>query len=245
MIRDVRVRGAREHNLKGVDVDTPRDVLAVFTGVSGSGKSSWRSARSYAEAQRRYFESVAPYARRLDPPGGGPKVGEITGLPPAVSLQQAPRGPHLAFLGGHGHQPLQLAAHAVLPAPAATRPAPNGSTRTRSRRTPRPVPRPACHGLGQVHDTTEDLLVPDPSLSVREGAVAAWPGAWQGKNLRDILDTLGYDVDRPWRELPRRTAGVDPVHRRAAGQSPCTRSGTPTASNGRTGARTRAPAGMC
>ncbi|RYZ32753.1 MAG: excinuclease ABC subunit A, partial [Myxococcaceae bacterium] len=61
----VRVRGAREHNLKHVDVDLPRDALVVFTGVSGSGKSSLAFGTLYAEAQRRYFESVAPYARRL------------------------------------------------------------------------------------------------------------------------------------------------------------------------------------
>jgi excinuclease ABC subunit A len=61
----VKVRGAREHNLKNVDVDIPRDALVVFTGVSGSGKSSLAFSTLYAEAQRRYFESVAPYARRL------------------------------------------------------------------------------------------------------------------------------------------------------------------------------------
>ncbi len=61
----VRVRGAREHNLKNVDVDLPRDALVVFTGVSGSGKSSLAFGTLYAEAQRRYLESVSPYARRL------------------------------------------------------------------------------------------------------------------------------------------------------------------------------------
>ena len=60
----VRVRGAREHNLRNLDVDIPRDALVVFTGVSGSGKSSLAFSTVYAEAQRRYFESVAPYARR-------------------------------------------------------------------------------------------------------------------------------------------------------------------------------------
>src|SRR4051812_19378477 len=59
----VRVRGAREHNLRNVNVDIPRDALVVFTGVSGSGKSSLAFATLYAEAQRRYLESVAPYAR--------------------------------------------------------------------------------------------------------------------------------------------------------------------------------------
>lgn len=63
---------------------------------------------------------------------------------------------------------------------------------------------PECHGLGRIHRTTEELLVPDPALSVRQGAIAAWPGAWQGKNLRDVLDALGYDIERPWRELEQK-----------------------------------------
>ena len=82
------MRGAREHNLRDVDVDVPRDALVVFTGVSGSGKSSLAFGTIYAEAQRRYFESVAPYARRLLNQAGRPEVDEITGLPPAVALQQ-------------------------------------------------------------------------------------------------------------------------------------------------------------
>src|ERR1700728_4777613 len=84
----VRVRGAREHNLKNVDVDIPRDSLVVFSGVSGSGKSSLAFGTLYAEAQRRYFESVAPYARRLIDQVGVPAVDSIDGLPPAVALQQ-------------------------------------------------------------------------------------------------------------------------------------------------------------
>src|ERR1700743_3004178 len=84
----VRVRGAREHNLKNVDVDIPRDALVVFTGVSGCGKSSLAFGTLYAEAQRRYLESVAPYARRLFHQMGVPEVDEIEGLPPAVALPQ-------------------------------------------------------------------------------------------------------------------------------------------------------------
>src|SRR5579871_4709140 len=84
----VRVRGAREHNLKDVDVDIPRNALVVFSGVSGSGKSSLAFGTIYAEAQRRYFESVAPYARRLIDQAGVPDVDAIDGLPPAVALQQ-------------------------------------------------------------------------------------------------------------------------------------------------------------
>src|SRR5215204_5421311 len=84
----VHVRGAREHNLKNVSVDIPRDALVVFTGVSGSGKSSLAFGTLYAEAQRRYLESVAPYARRLFHQLPVPNVDAIEGLPPAVALQQ-------------------------------------------------------------------------------------------------------------------------------------------------------------
>ena len=84
----VHVRGAREHNLKNIDVRIPRDALVVFTGVSGSGKSSLAFGTLYAEAQRRYLESVSPYARRLFHQMGVPEVDEIDGLPPAVALQQ-------------------------------------------------------------------------------------------------------------------------------------------------------------
>ncbi|MEV6833244.1 excinuclease ABC subunit UvrA [Streptomyces sp. NPDC051133] len=197
----VRVRGAREHNLKGVDVDIPRDVLAVFTGVSGSGKSSLAFGTIYAEAQRRYFESVAPYARRLIHQVGAPQVGEISGLPPAVSLQQRRSSPtsrsSVGTVTNLSNSLRMLFSRAGEYPPGAERLdsdafSPNTAAGAC----------PGCHGLGHVHETTEELLVPDPSLSIREGAIAAWPGAWQGKNLRDILDALGHDVDRPWRELP-------------------------------------------
>ena len=80
----VRVRGAREHNLKDVDVDIPRDALVVFSGISGSGKSSPAFGTLYAEAQRRYLESLSAYARRLIDQVGVPDVDAIYGMPPAV-----------------------------------------------------------------------------------------------------------------------------------------------------------------
>ena len=63
---------------------------------------------------------------------------------------------------------------------------------------------PKCHGLGRIYDMTEKSMVPDDSLTIRERAVASWPTAWQGQNLRDILVTLGYDVDKPWRDLSKK-----------------------------------------
>ncbi len=196
----VHVRGARENNLKNIDLDVPRDCMVVFTGVSGSGKSSLAFGTLYAEAQRRYFESVAPYARRLLNQVGVPEVGEITGLPPAVALQQRRGAPSsrssvgtittlsnlLRMLysraGSYPSGAAHLAAEAFSPNTAA------GAC-------------PRCSGLGLVHDVTEELLVPDTSLSIRDGAIAAWPGAWQGANLRSIVMGLDIDIDTPWRKL--------------------------------------------
>jgi excinuclease ABC subunit A len=63
---------------------------------------------------------------------------------------------------------------------------------------------PNCHGIGRVHEVSERSMVPDNGRTIKERAVAAWPTAWQGQNLRDILVTLGYDVDKPWRDLPKK-----------------------------------------
>ncbi|MCX5427276.1 excinuclease ABC subunit UvrA [Streptomyces sp. NBC_00257] len=196
----VRVRGAREHNLQDVSVDIPRDTLTVFTGVSGSGKSSLAFGTIYAEAQRRYFESVAPYARRLIHQVGAPAVGEVTGLPPAVSLEQRRSAPGARSSVGtvttlSNFLRMLFSRAGDYPAGAERLDSDAFSPNTAAGACPQ------CHGLGLVHRTTEELLVPDPSLSVRDGAIAAWPGAWQGKNLRDVLDALGYDIDRPWGEL--------------------------------------------
>ena len=78
----VRLRGGREHNLRNVDVDIPRDALVVFTGVSGSGKSSLAFGTLYAEARRRYLESVSPYARRLLHQLTVPAIDSINGSRP-------------------------------------------------------------------------------------------------------------------------------------------------------------------
>ncbi|WP_194965995.1 MULTISPECIES: excinuclease ABC subunit UvrA [unclassified Polaromonas] len=199
----VRVRGAREHNLKDIDVDIPRDALVVFSGVSGSGKSSLAFGTLYAEAQRRYFESVAPYARRLIDQVGVPDVDSIEGLPPAVALQQQRGTPsarssvgsvttlssfvRMLYSRAGNYPPRQPMLYAEDFSPNT----PQGAC-------------PHCHGLGHVFEVTEKLMVPDDTLTIRERAVAAWPPAWHGQNLRDILVTLGYDVDTPWRDLPKK-----------------------------------------
>ena len=88
MQKDIKVRGAREHNLKGVDVDIPRDSLTVITGLSGSGKSSLAFDTIYAEGQRRYVESLSAYARQFLELMQKPDVESIDGLSPAISIEQ-------------------------------------------------------------------------------------------------------------------------------------------------------------
>ncbi|KAA8399210.1 excinuclease ABC subunit A, partial [Acetobacter sp. DmW_125124] len=86
--QSIRVRGARVHNLKNVDIDIPRDKLTVMTGLSGSGKSSLAFDTIYAEGQRRYVESLSAYARQFLELMGKPDVDSIEGLSPAISIEQ-------------------------------------------------------------------------------------------------------------------------------------------------------------
>jgi len=88
MLKNIEVRGAREHNLKDVDVDLPRDKLIVITGLSGSGKSSLAFDTIYAEGQRRYVESLSAYARQFLELQSKPDVDSIEGLSPAISIEQ-------------------------------------------------------------------------------------------------------------------------------------------------------------
>src|SRR6187401_3619798 len=199
----VHVRGAREHNLKNISLVIPRDALVVFTGVSGSGKSSLAFGTLYAEAQRRYLESVSPYARRLFHQMPVPVVDEVDGLPPAVALQQQRGSPTTRSSVGSvttlsnllrmlysraGDYPK---GQSIIYAEGFSPNTPAGAC-------------PQCHGLGRVYEVTEQSMVPDDSLSIRERAIASWPTAWHGQNLRDISVTLGFDIDKPWRELPKK-----------------------------------------
>src|SRR5579885_248846 len=147
----VRVRGAREHNLKNIDVEIPRDALVVFTGVSGSGKSSLAFGTLYAEAQRRYLESVSPYARRLFHQLAVPSVDSIDGLPPAVALQQQRGAPtprssvgsvttlsnllRMLYSRAGNYPPGQ----GLLYAEAFSPNTPEGAC-------------PTCHGIGRIHE---------------------------------------------------------------------------------------------
>lgn len=164
----VTVHGARTHNLRDVSFTFPRDAMVVFTGISGSGKSSLAFDTLYAEAQRRFMESVAPHARRLIEQASAPDVDGIDGLPPAVALQQSRAGAQERSTVGSltrisvtlrllfSRAGLHPADIPFLPAEAFSPNNPQGAC-------------PACQGMGMVHEVKADALVPDGSLSIREG----------------------------------------------------------------------------
>lgn len=206
----VHVRGARLHNLRDVDVDLPRGRLVAFTGISGSGKSSLAFGTIHGESQRRYLESVAPFARRLIGSAVDPRVESVTGMPPTVALEQRTTvggsrstvgttttlstSIRLLYSRAGEHPPDVLERNSVLHSGRLTSDffspnTPDGAC-------------PRCHGAGVLREPTESSMVPDDSLSIADGAIAAWPGAWLGTNFRDILATLGIDIHAPWRELP-------------------------------------------
>ncbi|RPE29487.1 excinuclease ABC subunit A [Kitasatospora cineracea] len=197
----VRVRGARVHNLRDVDVAVPRGAVVAFTGVSGSGKSSLAFGTLFAQAQHRYLESVSPYARRLLRQVEAPQVDAVTGMPPAVALEQRRSVPSSRSSVGTISTMSNLLRMLLSRCGSYPPGAPRLDSDAFSPNTPAGAC-PECHGQGVLHRVTERSLVPDDSLSIRQGAVASWPGAWQGKNLRDLLGALGHDLDRPWRELP-------------------------------------------
>lgn len=195
----IEVRDAHLHNLRNVDVDIPRGTLVAVTGVSGSGKSSLAFGTIHGEGQRRYLESVAPFARRLIGSAVDPQVGSVEGLPPTVALEQSTSGGGARSTVGT----VSALSNSIRLLYSRAGDNPKGLySDSFSPNTPEGMC-PTCQGTGVVHEPTEESMVPDPTLSIEDGAIQAWPGAWAGKNFHDILATLGYDLDSPWQELPK------------------------------------------
>ena len=211
----VRVRGAREHNLKNVDLKIPRDALVVFTGVSGSGKSSLAFGTLYAEAQRRYLESVSPYARRLFHQMAVPEVDEIEGLPPAVALQQQRGSPTTRSSVGSVTTLSNLLRMLYSRAGDYPRGQPLLYAEVFSTNTPEGAC-PKCHGLGRVYEATERSMVPDDipdhprarRRGLADGMARAEPARYPDHariRRRPALARASEEGSR-----------LDPVHRRAA-----------------------------
>ncbi len=185
-------------------MEIPRDALVVFTGVSGSGKSSLAFGTLYGEAQRRYLESVSPYARRLFHQLGNPDVDEIEGLPPAVALQQQRGSPSTRSSVGSVTTLSNLLRMLYSRAGDYPPGQPLIYAESFSTNTPEGAC-PECHGLGRVYEVTEAVhgpgrLTHDPRAGRR--GLADRPGT--GRTSVRSSSRSGYDVDRPWRELSRK-----------------------------------------
>ncbi|WP_303323561.1 excinuclease ABC subunit UvrA [Actinomyces radicidentis] len=219
----IDVHGARVHNLKDVDVSVPLGQMVAVAGVSGSGKSSLALGVLYAEGARRYLESLSTYTRRRLTQAARPDVDEVEHVPAALALHQRPPVPgvrstfgtstevlnslRLAYsrLGHHqcpnGHLneptidvaldvPLHCSTCGVeFPQPGAESFAFNSDGAC-----------PTCEGTGEVREVDEDSLVPDESLTIREGAVRSW-GIFGIGWMWNVAEALGVRVDVPFREL--------------------------------------------
>ena len=204
MTEEIGVVGAREHNLSGFSVSLPHRQLIGICGVSGSGKSSLAFDTIYAEAQRRYLESVSPFTRHLLGAVSAPQVDRITGLPAAIAVKQLVSTPPENSSVGTLSQVSDLLR--VLFSRFGDYPANQGRLLA-SAFSPNTVEGacPTCAAKGSIHDIDLDAAVPDETLTIREGAIAAWPGGWLGRNFKHLVEALGIDVDIPWKRLPADT----------------------------------------
>lgn len=220
----VSIHDAHLHNLRHIDVTIPHGQLVAFTGISGSGKSSLAFGTIHGEGQRSYLESVAPFARRLISQATDPQVGSIEGLSPTVALQQQTTAPGARSTVGTISSTSNIVRllysrcgdYSALSDAATSGSALSDGAQSDGAPSETPITRlasdafspntadgmcPECCGTGTKFVATEASMVHEPELSIRDGAITAWPGAWAGKNFRDILEALGYDLDRPWQEL--------------------------------------------
>lgn len=201
---ELTVVGAREHNLADITVSIPHGRIVAICGVSGSGKSSLAFDTVYAEAQRRYLESVSPFTRHLLGSVAAPQVDRITGLPAAIAIKQLVSTPPDSSSVGTLSQVSDLLR--VLFSRMGSYP-PGQDHLIASAFSPNTVEGacPTCAATGRVHEIDLAAAAPDDALTIREGAIAAWPGGWLGRNFTHIAETLGIDVDAPWGSLPAET----------------------------------------
>ncbi|WP_106397428.1 excinuclease ABC subunit UvrA [Actinocorallia populi] len=223
------VRGAREHNLKNVDVDLPHRTLTVFTGVSGSGKSSLAFATVYAEGQRRQLQSMSTFARQFMQQLDKPAVDRLEGMCTAVAVDQrssASRSPRSTVGTATEIYDLMRVVYARSGRPHCTvcdqelKDPGTGSAPVCPEGHDTPVPDmspgafsfnlpfgqcPECLGVGTRLVVVPETLVTDDGLSLLEGAIAPWRTNFaepEQNKSRALVLAEGHSLDTPWRELP-------------------------------------------
>lgn len=220
---DIEVRGARVHNLKGIDVDVPLHCLVGIAGLSGSGKSSLALGVLYAEGSRRYLEALSTYTRRRIVQTTRAQVDEVLHIPAAIALRQRPGVPdvHSTFgtstellnylrlmvsrLGSHAcpnghHVPpsLNVAAERPLVCPVCQAEFYGPSAEQLAFNSAGACP--TCSGTGVVREVDEATLVPDPTLSLEDGAVAPWRQLMWSL-MPQVAQEMGVRIDVPYQDL--------------------------------------------
>ena len=219
----IKIRGARVHNLKNIDVDVPLGKIVGIAGVSGSGKSSLALGVLYAEGSRRYLDALSTYTRRRMTQAAKASVDEVLYVPAALALHQRPGMPGIRSTFGTGTELLnslrlmfsRLASHrcpnghylppslavaaekplicptcgATVRAPSAEELAFNSQGACRT-----------CDGTGTVRTVDLATLVPDPTLSIDEGAVAPW-NSLMWSLMTDVCRAMGVRTDVPFNQL--------------------------------------------
>ena len=226
MIDKIKVRGARVHNLKNIDVDIPLHKIVGIAGVSGSGKSSLALGVLYAEGSRRYLEALSTYTRRRMTQAAKAQVDEVLYIPAALALHQRPGVPGIHSTFGTGTELLNSLR--LLFSRLASHRCPNGHylSPTLEVAAGRPLTCPVCgavfyapsaeelafnsqgacrtcDGTGIVRTVDPTTLVPDESLSIDEGAVAPW-NSLMWSLMTDVCRAMGVRTDVPFRELSER-----------------------------------------
>ncbi|MDU0968838.1 MAG: excinuclease ABC subunit UvrA [Actinomycetaceae bacterium] len=222
-IENIEVRGARVHNLRGVDVDIPLNSLVAIAGVSGSGKTSLAMGVLYAEGSRRYLEALSTYTRRRIGQATRADVEAVRHVPAAIALRQRPGVPDIrstfgtstemlnivrlifSRLGSHvcpnGHrvgETLAVAAEEPLTCPTchATFSAPGAEALAFNSA----GACPRCNGVGTIRVVDDSTLIRDENLSIAEGTVLPWQSF--GFNVQpQIAAEFGVRIDVPWRDL--------------------------------------------
>lgn len=223
MIDKIKIRGARVHNLKNINVDVPLNTITAIAGVSGSGKSSLALGVLYAEGSRRYLEALSTYTRRRMTQAAKAQVDEVLYVPAALALHQRPGVPGIRSTFGTGTELLnslrlmfsRLASHRcpnghyVPPTLAVAAEQQLTCPECGARFWPPGAEELAfnsqgacrtCDGTGLVRNVDLAALVPDESLTIDEGAVAPW-NTLMWSLMTDVCRAMGVRTDVPFRDL--------------------------------------------